>query len=753
MKTRYWLALLIFPIILWGLPNLKAQDQAQDQIQEQGQEQTNASSGAARISYINGQVSTMRGDTGQWAAATLNSPLVNGDKVSTGAGSRAEVELDYANVLRLAGQTEASIANLSHDKIQVQVAQGLVDYWVDKDNQANLEIDTPNVAVHPLEPGVYRIEVESASESKVIVRKGRAQISTPQGSADLKQNEMMEVQGVENPEYQVVEAPGEDQWDRWNNQRNNVIADARSWQYDNRYYTGTENLDSSGQWQYVPGYDWCWTPYIDEGWVPYSNGTWVWEPYYGWTWVSYEPWGWAPYHYGRWFLYGNSWMWWPGPVTPFYRPIWAPAYVSFFGFGTGGFGFGFGLGFGFGFGRIGWLPIGPRDPFFPWYGRGRFGYHVMDVGSLRNFGNMRYGNMPYFRPLAGAGRPDYSNFRGAMTNARVRGALVNMPANRFGAGPVSRSSERFGVSQAQFRQGSFVSGRVPVVPTRASLSASGRMASRGSLPSAGVNSRHFFAVQRPAGAARPFSEQAASFRQMVQNSRYNSAAGGARGFSGSSGRTYRAGSGARSSFDGSGSSGPRTSSGQAGWRRFSSTSSSRASQTFRGQADRSYNGQGNRAAERQSAPSSQRSTSGWRKFASPGRANGGQFRSGTSATGNSGWRGSSRGFGAGSPSGGRQSWSRFTPEARQNFDRGGGGFSRGYPGQGFGGYQKPALNLRRPIVSGPGNGGSRGSWGRGYYRAAPNRSAGRGSGGGGGFHSGGGFHGGGGGHGGGGHGR
>ncbi len=57
----------------------------------------------------------------------------------------------------------------------------------------------------------------------------------------------------------------------------------------------------------------------------------------------------------------------------FYRPFWAPAYVSFFGFG-GGWGFGFGFGWG-GWGGFGWLPIGPCDRFFPWWGGygGRFG--------------------------------------------------------------------------------------------------------------------------------------------------------------------------------------------------------------------------------------------------------------------------------------------------------------------------------------------------------------------------------------------
>jgi hypothetical protein len=787
MKSRYWMALLILLVACLAMPSLKAQDQdqgqgqvqgqvqdqdqSQDQVQgqiqdqdqsqspdqdqgqsqaenqgqgqDQGQQQNNASTGVARVSYINGQVSTMRGDTGQWAAAALNAPLVNGDKVSTGNGSRAEIELDYANVLRLAGQTEASIATLSHDQIQVQVAQGLVDYWVDKNNQANLEIDTPNAAIHPLEAGVYRIEVVSASDTRVIVRRGRAQISTPQGSAELKQHEMMEVQGVENPQYQVVDAPAQDDWDKWNSQRDDIIANARSWQYDNHYYTGTENLDTSGQWQYVPGYDWCWTPYVDEGWVPYSAGSWEWEPFYGWTWVSHEPWGWAPYHYGRWFLYGNSWMWWPGPVTPFYNPIWAPAYVSFFGFGWGGFGF------GFGFGRIGWLPVGPFDPFFPWYGRGfgygagfwnrGFGYHFTNITNINNFRN---GRMPFYPALAGRGRPVYSNFRGALTNSRIRNAIVNMPANRFGTGRLGRSYQRLGVSQAQFRQASLVSGHVPIVPTRASLSASGRMASRSSLPSASVNNRHFFAVQRPAAAPRSFTQQAAGVRRMVQSGRYSSGSNGSRSFARSSQP-----SSIRRSAGGTFTNRPQGMSGQS-WQRFSSTRS------------RTYSaGAGARVgATGQFSRSSQPSASGWRKFAGSGNANASrsQFRSGASGSQNPGRRSSSRSFGGGASASARggQSWNRFTPQRRQSFDRSAGGFSRGYSGGGFGGYQKPALNIRRPIVAGPGYGGSRGSWGTGYYHSAPSRPAGGGGyggyrgGGGGGYHSGGGgggYHGGGGG--------
>src|ERR1035438_2108408 len=176
--------------------------------------QVDISPGVARISLIQGDVATQRGDTGDWAAAALNQPLVGGDRISTGDNSKAELQLDHANILRLGNNSQAKIATVERvqnqrAQIQVQIWQGLAYYSVFKDSEAEVEIDTPNAAIRPTaKDSVYRIP---------------------------------------------------------------------------------------------------------------------------WTWVSHEPWGWTPYHYGRWFLYGKSWMWWPGPVDGEgnYRPEWAPAYVSF----------------------------------------------------------------------------------------------------------------------------------------------------------------------------------------------------------------------------------------------------------------------------------------------------------------------------------------------------------------------------------------------------------------------------------------
>ncbi|MGB6988913.1 MAG: DUF6600 domain-containing protein, partial [Candidatus Sulfotelmatobacter sp.] len=471
--------------------------------------------GVGRVSMIHGDVSTQRGDSGTWSAAVLNQPVMNGDKVSTGAGGRAEVQLDYANILRLGSNAQANIANFTNKYIQIQISQGLANYSVFGESEAEPEIDTPNVAVHPAHvDGVFRIEVRPDGDSIIIVRKGQAQISTPQGIADIKQGDMATVRGSgADARYKITPAPERDDWDRWNSERDHMIHEAAAWQHTNKYYVGSEDLDSNGTWEDAPDYGQVWVPNEPDGWAPYQDGDWTWEPYYGWTWVGFEPWGWAPYHYGRWMWYGNSWAWWPGPVwgAGFYRPFWAPAYVSFFGFG-GGWGLGFGFGWG-GWGGFGWLPLGPCDRFFPWWGGygGRFGVvGVNRFGTLNRFGGIA--------PLHAGTR--FSNVT-HINDPHIGGALSTVAAGKFGAGRTTAVA----ATRAQLSGARMMTGNMPVVPTRASLSASGRAAAPSTIHNRA--SQHFFGTQT-ASHTESFQQQTTRLQQSMQQSHFSPVAAGAR---------------------------------------------------------------------------------------------------------------------------------------------------------------------------------------------------------------------------------
>ena len=314
MKNRFFLiALAILSMGLLVTPNIRAEDESQPQAppQAQPQAQPQAPTGVGRLSVIHGEVSTMHGDAGDWVAGTVNTPVVPGDKVATADQSRAEVQLDPANVMRLDQRTEAKVADLEQNKMQIQLASGLVDFTVLNGTQADVEIDTPNMGVHPLAPGIYRIQVNSPSETLLIVHQGEAEVLTNQGSTKVEAGQVINIHGTDNPEYKVDPAPGGDDFDKWCVDRDRQIQSAQASQHTDPSYMGSSDLDTYGQWSEVPDQGWCWTPQVDVGWVPYTVGRWGWEPYWGWTWISAEPWGWVPYHYGSWFMYGGHWRWRP----------------------------------------------------------------------------------------------------------------------------------------------------------------------------------------------------------------------------------------------------------------------------------------------------------------------------------------------------------------------------------------------------------------------------------------------------------
>jgi hypothetical protein len=667
--------------------------------------------GVGRVSMIHGDVSTQRGDSGTWSAAVLNQPVVSGDKVSTGAGGRAEVQLDYANILRLGANAQATIARFTDKYIQIQVGQGLANYSVFGESEAEPEIDTPNIAVHPAHKnGVFRIEVRPDGDSIVIVRKGEAEISTPQGIGQVKQGEMATVRGSgADAKYKITSAPERDDWDVWNVERDRMIHEAAAWKHTNKYYVGAEDLDKNGTWEDVPEYGEVWAPNEPDGWVPYRDGNWVWEPYYGWTWVGFEPWGWAPYHYGRWMLYGGGWVWWPGPVWGggFYRPFWAPAYVSFFGFG-GGWGFGFGWG---GWGGFGWLPIGPCDRFFPWWGgyRGRFGV----VGFNRFGGLNRFGGIA---PLRAGTR--FSNVA-HINDAHIGGALSTVAAGKFGAGRTTAVA----ATHTQLSGARMMTGNLPVVPSRASLSASGRAAAPSTIHNNA--SQHFFGTQ---STSRPesFQQQTAHLQHSMQQNHFSPVAAGSR----ATGPGATESRSATAAGTGIGKTAAPTASGKETGS--SATRSAETQATANESANRANPTSAASAANRAESTSTARSESN----------GGGEWKSFTPSSHSNESPGRSNGAGAGgAASAGRSEsgsyWNRTGSNSSESRASGSTGYGRS-------GTSRPQLNMRQPIAQPRSPGGSGGEGYGGYHgggsgggsHSAPSGGGGHSSGGGG--HSGGG---------------
>src|SRR5215469_7741288 len=180
--------------------------------------------GVARLSLIEGSVSVRRGDAGDLTAGAVNAPLMATDRVSTGDGSRAEVQFDALNAIRLAPNTEIRLSQLEYKQYQVQIAQGTVMFHMVRDNDARAEISTPTVLVHPSKAGSYRVTVNPDGTTQIDVRVGQAEIFGPGGSEFVNAGQTMMARGSpSDPQVQVIQSGPQDDFDRWNADRDRAV--------------------------------------------------------------------------------------------------------------------------------------------------------------------------------------------------------------------------------------------------------------------------------------------------------------------------------------------------------------------------------------------------------------------------------------------------------------------------------------------------------------------------------------------------
>jgi hypothetical protein len=607
MKQLRW-TLSIFAV-LGGLAAVSEPAWAQDDSDE------GPGRGVARISVLSGDVSVRRGDSGEHTAAAINAPLVVEDRLVTGVNSYGEIQLDYSNMVRLAANSEVRLAELENRRYIAQVARGTVTFRVLRDQEADVELSTPSIAVRPAKRGEYRVEVRDDGTTSVTVRSGEAEIFTPRGTERVTARHTILARGTtSDPEFRDVAYQPEDDWDRWNDRRDRELESAQSYKYVSRDVYGAEDLDRHGRWVNVDQYGYVWSPYVSAGWAPYRLGRWSWVDWYGWTWVSYDPWGWAPYHYGRWFHHAShGWLWWPGGFRS--RHYWRPALVGWFGIGGGGFN----LGIGIGLGRVGWCPLAPYERFRPWYGRGYY-------GSYRGGG---YNNVTIV---------NNTNITNIYRNARQSGGYTVVDGRDFQAGRVNHIAT---LEQGNLRNASLVQGQVPVAPGRESL----RLADREvRVRSAEDSNTRFFSRRQPASVERvSFDEQRRGMETVARRSAEVGGRGqgtvtvddGTRGRSAEGeGRGWRnAGDTGRGTDSGSGVGGGRTAeSDTGGWRRSGEVSGGRSSGDAATRGGRSAEADTGRSGSfGQSGRSADADSSGWRRFGD---------RSGRSAEDNSGRSGS-----------------------------------------------------------------------------------------------------------------
>lgn len=329
----------------------------------------------ARISAANGAVSLQASGDTNWSIAPLNYSLTTGDRLFADTRSRAELEVG-AFTLRIGDGTDLTITNLTDGLAQFGIAQGTLRLTVYRlDFGDTLEIDTPNGAVTVRDPGHYRVEVPAnAGHTLVSVDDGGVDIEGPGLGQTLRGHQTVRLDGFSPVDLAATNAPPFTPFDAWSADRDADYRAADCSRYMSAEIPGCADLQRYGRWEHTRQYGFVWYPPPGiPGWTPYRMGHWVWVEPWGWVWVDAEPWGFAPSHYGRWATLGGAWVWVPGPIV---RPVYSPALVAFVGDGR------------LGVGIQAWFPLGPRDPFIPWYHYGPRYLRRVNAANVRGVTNI-----------------------------------------------------------------------------------------------------------------------------------------------------------------------------------------------------------------------------------------------------------------------------------------------------------------------------------------------------------------------------
>jgi len=335
---------------------------------------------AARIQRVEGEVAfsddrASADANPQWTAATANQPFSQGDRIYTRDNARTSLAFSGRNFARLNPNTSLDIIALEDRRTQLALRDGsaIFDVGYLAPNEL-FEVATPYGAVDFDQPGLYNVGFDRNGGVLVSVLSGLARVVGLGGSGEINKGEMLTLLGQTAAEVALSRLNRQDagyQVDDYYRYQYPNAYDGRYSNYDaylnDPYYydpyqrstsykyvssniPGFYDLDQYGDWQNVGNYGYAWRPRVDSGWVPYQQGQWVNNYPYGPTWVSSEPWGYAPYHYGRWANVNNQWYWVPDSVNT--TPSYSPALVAYVPLDSN---------------QIGWVPLGPGDPYAPRY--------------------------------------------------------------------------------------------------------------------------------------------------------------------------------------------------------------------------------------------------------------------------------------------------------------------------------------------------------------------------------------------------
>ena len=425
--------------------------------EQAGDDNTDPPALAGRLSQLSGSVSFHAAGETQWSAATLNYPVTLGLSFWTEPRAAATMEIADSRLV-MDESTEIDVTALDQGQIAATEPQGaLFLQLATVPSSQGVSFNTPRGTVQITTSGRYEVVAgDTNNATTVSVLDGAAHVTGPGLSLDIGPQQTATIDGSDTLQGSV----GPLQQDAFLQAQLSQPAPrlVAALPRQARYMTGASDLQQYGNFTQTAQYGAVWYPSdVPQDWAPYRDGHWSYVQPWGWTWVDNARWGFAPFHYGRWVQVDNRWGWVAGGGEAEYAdayPVYSPALVTFVDVGGAALA---GAALGFAAGELSggyapaWIPLGPREPYYPWY-HARADYFAQV-------------NRPYGVPrdIIVRGPTYVTNIH--QTNIFInRGAATVIPAGAFARGASLRGIAR-PLPERALLQARPVIGRLPVRPT------------------------------------------------------------------------------------------------------------------------------------------------------------------------------------------------------------------------------------------------------------------------------------------------
>ena len=240
--------------------------------------------GTARISLIQGDVLVSTRETGEeWVAASVNLPLMQGDRVWVPYYGKTEIQFVGRTYLRADGSTEVTVTRTRWERdtriVQVALPEGrvYVNYRSPYGRDSVFQVDTPLLSVMAYENAQYDIQVRQDGYTEVSVLGGAVYVEAPNGNTRISRGNMISIGPEQYAEISPLGPSSE--WIRWNQSRDyQLVRSFSSARYLPPELHGyASDFDLHGRWIYVRDYGYVWNPtVVVSGWAPYRHGRWLW---------------------------------------------------------------------------------------------------------------------------------------------------------------------------------------------------------------------------------------------------------------------------------------------------------------------------------------------------------------------------------------------------------------------------------------------------------------------------------------------